>query len=186
MPALGALLSLVVAAPAHARGDDAKSADNRQMDVLIEGRGTGGYGGPEFGVGLVGGRISTRQAGRAGWVATPNLVIGAFGESVSASTSVGQPIRIVDGGLFVGGIVGPYRAVHLSLEGGAGVGSVSWAGLDAVGFVPYGAVRLDLNVVTWIRASIGPQVRGIISSAVPDDTSRLAGSLDIVLKFGAF
>ncbi|MEO0602802.1 MAG: hypothetical protein AAF211_15270 [Myxococcota bacterium] len=181
---MSAILALALTVPAQAQ--DADEKPEKEMKVLLTGRGTGGYGGPEFGVGLVGGRLATRLGGRAGWVATRSFVIGAFGEGISSTTGTGEPVRVVDGGVFLEGIIAPYQAVHASLEGGVGVGSVSWAGNGSVGVVPYAAARLDLNVVTWFRASVGPSVRGLVSSAVPTGTSRLSGGLDVVLKFGSF
>jgi len=157
-----------------------------QMRALLEGRGTGGYGGPEFGIGVLGGRIASRVGGRAGWVATRNIVLGGFGEGISSNTEAGDPVRIVDGGLFLEVQIAPYEPIHVSLEGGVGVGSVSWAGESSIGLLPYGAVRLDLNVVSWFRAGIGPSIRGIASSTVPVETSAVTGGVDVVLKFGSF
>lgn len=170
---------------ALAQSTDEEAEDN-SIEVLLEGRGTGGYGGPEFGVGLVGGRLASRFGGRAAWQATRGFAIGAFGESIASNTALSEPVRIVDGGLFIEAAIAPRKPIHVSLEGGAGVGSVSWADESGFGFLPYAALRLDLNVVTWFRASIGPRVGAIASSAVPVENSAVTGGLDVVLKFGAF
>ncbi|MEN0065525.1 MAG: hypothetical protein AAGA48_25500 [Myxococcota bacterium] len=166
--------------------DDKKGRQRETIEALREGKGTGGYGGPEFGFGLLGGRAASRVGSRAGWVATRNLIVGGFAEGINSDTEANEPVRIVDAGAFLETQIAPYQTIHASIEGGVGVGSVAWGANRAAGFLPYAAVRLEVNVVEWFRLSVGPNLRGIVSNAVPVDKSRVSGGLDVALKFGAF
>lgn len=165
-----------------AQADD----DNDDMRFLISGKGKGGFGAPEFGVASLGGRAAYRVGGRGGWVINDAFIVGGYGESITSGNDAGELVRIVDGGIFAEVHLFPNNAIHASLDGGIAAGSVSWAGNNGAGFIPYAAARLELNVVTWLRASIGPSLRGVVSNAVPEDASRSSFGGDLLLKFGAF
>ena len=185
------LLCLALVPSADAADNKKKTTTTKakpapEMNVLIKGRGRGGFGAPEFGVVMIDGAPATRIGGRGGWVISKSLIVGGYGESITGDASTGTPYRITDGGLFVEGHVMPDSAVHLSIDGGIAAGSVRWGDDAGPCFSPYAAARLELNVVTWLRASAGPSMRTVVSGALPDDVSGLSIGGDILLKFGAF
>lgn len=174
------LLSLLMTAPADAHPD--KDAPR----TLIDGHGVGGYGAPVFGITTIDGQPAIRFGGRGGWVANRSFGVGLFGESIS-TTGSGTDVSIRQGGLFLEGYLGARYPVHGVIEAGLGIGDVSWGDTNGLGFTPFAGARLELNLVTWMRASVGPSVQLLIAQdVIPDDASQLGYGGDIVFKFGAF
>lgn len=174
------LLSLLVAAPASAHPD--KDAPR----TLINGHGIGGYGAPVFGIAMVDGQPAMRFGGRGGWVTNRSIGVGAFGESLTTMPSAAEDVQIRVGGLFVEAHVAARAPVHATFEAGLGLGNVQWGDRAAFGLAPFAAARLELNLVTWMRASIGPTAQFLVADSIPAGSSPLTYGGDLVFKFGAF
>lgn len=182
------MFALSLLLPTVALAQDSESeTEAKPFRALLEGtRGVGGFGGSEFGVALVGGRAGYRLAARGGWLLHPSFAVGAYVESLNSTTPDARAVQLTAGGISAEALVAPRSPIHASFEVGASVGSLTWGLESQPALAPYGAVRVDLNVVPWFRASVGPSLRGLVSGAVPVGTSRVTGGLDVALRFGRF
>lgn len=177
---LNLMLTTLLMAPADAHPD--KDAPR----TLISGHGVGGYGGTIFGVSVLDGNPGTRFGGRGGWVANRSFGIGVFGEAFSG-TAEGVPVNSRVGGLYVEGYLAARAPVHGVIEAGVGLGDIAWGDQHGLGFTPFAAVRLELNLVTWMRAAVGPSAHMLVAQdIIPGGNFPATFGGDLVFKFGAF
>ena len=186
LPMLATLAAVTVAQAADKKKDDDKHDDDPPR-TLIQGHGIGGYGAPVVGMAMIDGQPGVRFGGRGGWVANRTFGVGAFGESMNVTSEAGEAVGWRAGGVFVEMLFAPRVPVHITADAGFGVGQLTWGDRTDIGFVPFVGARLELNLVTWMRASAGPTVQFMMADGVlPDGVNPAALGGDVIFKFGAF
>lgn len=168
----------------------------------------GGYGAFVLKFTTLNNEFAVLAGARGGWIINHTVAIGFAGYGVANNIHsfmlgpLGERFLMLGyGGLDLEFILNSDDLVHLSFHSLIGGGSVGfrngmeddWMANDGGGhhdgfFVVEPGVNLDLNVMTWFRASVGASYRyvsGITSGASKNDDIRGPSAM-LTLRFGEF